>query len=41
MTAYHGGKQRIGKELAEIIVEESISISDEEDFEIKVYCEPS
>ncbi len=40
MTAYHGGKQRIGKELAEIIVEESISISDEEDFEIKGYCEP-
>lgn len=40
MTAYHGGKQRIGKKLASIIVNESISISDDENFEIKGYCEP-
>ena len=40
MTAYHGGKQRIGKQLAEIIVDESIDIAEEEGFEIKGYCEP-
>jgi site-specific DNA-adenine methylase len=40
MTCYHGGKQRIGKRLAEIIVEESIDISNEYDFKIKGYCEP-
>lgn len=40
MTAYHGGKQRIGKKLAEIIVNESIDISEEYDFKIKGYCEP-
>lgn len=40
MTAYHGGKQRIGKKLANLIVNESISISDDENFEIKGYCEP-
>ena len=40
MTSYHGGKQRIGKELAEIIVDESIDIEDEYDFTIKGYCEP-
>jgi hypothetical protein len=26
MTAYHGGKQRIGKQLAEVIVDESIEM---------------
>lgn len=40
MTAYHGGKQRIGKKLASIIVTESIEISEDENFEIKGYCEP-
>lgn len=34
MTSYHGGKQRIGKELADIIHKESIDIN------IKGYCEP-
>jgi site-specific DNA-adenine methylase len=40
MTAYHGGKQRIGKKLANIIVEESIGIAEEDNFKIKGYCEP-
>lgn len=40
MTAYHGGKQRIGKELSEIIYDESLDIEDEYDFTIKGYCEP-
>ena len=40
MTAYHGGKQRIGKEIANVIVQESLSISDDENFTIKGYCEP-
>jgi DNA adenine methylase len=40
MTAYHGGKQRIGKKLAKVIYEESMEIEDEYDFTIKGYCEP-
>ena len=40
MTAYHGGKQRIGKKIASIIHKESIDISEEEGFQIKGYCEP-
>lgn len=40
MTAYHGGKQRIGKKIAQIIVEESIDMSEEEGWNIKGYCEP-
>jgi DNA adenine methylase len=40
MTAYHGGKQKIGKKLASIIHKESIDISEEEGFQIKGYCEP-
>jgi len=40
MTAYHGGKQRLGKKLAEIIVNISLDIAEEEDFNIKGYCEP-
>jgi site-specific DNA-adenine methylase len=40
MTAYHGGKQRIGKKLAKVIYEESMDIEDEYDFAIKGYCEP-
>ena len=37
MTAYHGGKQRIGKHLAKVIVDYSVNIPD---FKIKGYCEP-
>ena len=40
MTSYHGGKQRIGKKLAKIIVDESIDISIRENFNIQGYCEP-
>lgn len=40
MTAYHGGKQKIGKELSKIIYNISMKISEEEDFKIKGYCEP-
>lgn len=34
MTAYHGGKKRIGKKIAQVIYEEST------DFIIRGYCEP-
>ncbi len=40
MTAYHGGKQRLGKKLAEIIVDTSLDIVEDENWEIKGYCEP-
>ena len=40
MTSYHGGKQRLGKQLAEIIVDTSLDIAEEEDFDIVGYCEP-
>jgi len=40
MTAYHGGKQKIGKQLAEVIYDISNDIAYEEDFIIKGYCEP-
>ena len=40
MTSYHGGKQRIGKQLAEIIVDESIGVVEGDEFDIKGYCEP-
>lgn len=40
MTAYHGGKQRLGKKLAEIIVDTSLDIAEEEDYYIVGYCEP-
>jgi DNA adenine methylase len=40
MTAYHGGKQRIGQKLAQVIYDESMDISEEEGFQIKGYCEP-
>jgi site-specific DNA-adenine methylase len=36
MTSYHGGKQRIGKKIAEVIHKKS----SEADFVIKGYCEP-
>ena len=40
MTAYHGGKQKSGLEIAEIIVDTSIEISIDEKMKIKGYCEP-
>ena len=40
MCSYHGGKQRIGKELASRIVDETMDIVGEGEFEIKGYCEP-
>jgi hypothetical protein len=40
MTAYHGGKQRIGKEIANIIYKKSMKISRLNNFKIKGYCEP-
>jgi DNA adenine methylase len=40
MTSFHGGKQRIGKKLSEVIYEEAIDISERENFHIKGYCEP-
>lgn len=40
MTSYHGGKQKIGKDLAKIIVEETADICDEYNFTVKGYCEP-
>ena len=40
MASYHGGKQRIGKKLAQVIYEESVDIADDEGFSIKGYCEP-
>lgn len=40
MTAYHGGKQRIGLEIAENIHLLSIILEDHSNFKIKGYCEP-
>jgi DNA adenine methylase len=40
MTAYHGGKQRIGKLIAQVIYEESTNIENVDGFAIKGYCEP-
>lgn len=40
MTAYHGGKQRIGKKIAKRIHEVCTDIEDEYNFTIKGYCEP-
>jgi DNA adenine methylase len=40
MTSYHGGKQLIGKRLANIIVDESVDISEKEGWNINGYCEP-
>jgi len=42
MTSYHGGKQRIGKQLAEVIVNKSLNIAHSVDkgWTIKGYCEP-
>ena len=40
MTAYHGGKQRIGKKIGNLIIDISEEIEGEEGFIIKGYCEP-
>jgi site-specific DNA-adenine methylase len=40
MTSYHGGKQRIGLEIAENIHLISTIIEDQGHFKIKGYCEP-
>lgn len=40
MTAYHGGKQRVGKQIAEVIVDESLYIAEDEGWNIQGYCEP-
>lgn len=40
MSIYHGGKKRLGKELAQVIYDLSLDIEQEYDFEIKGYCEP-
>jgi DNA adenine methylase len=40
MTNYHGGKQKIGKELSKIIYEVSTDIENNYEFDIKGYCEP-
>jgi DNA adenine methylase len=40
MTSYHGGKQKIGKEIASVIVEEALYIAKDSDFKINGYCEP-
>jgi DNA adenine methylase len=40
MTAYHGGKQKIGKELAQVIYKVALELEEDEGFEIKGYCEP-
>jgi DNA adenine methylase len=40
MTAYHGGKQRIGKEIASVIYDVSTIFEREFGFKIKGYCEP-
>ena len=40
MTAYHGGKQRIGREIANVIYDVSTIIEKESNFKIKGYCEP-
>jgi len=42
MASYHGGKKRIGKELANIIVDKTIDIieKDNKSWNLKGYCEP-
>lgn len=40
MTAYHGGKQRIGKELASVISDIGNQIVNETGFQLRGYCEP-
>lgn len=40
MTSYHGGKQRIGYRIADVICEISLDIEKSTNFKIKGYCEP-
>ncbi len=40
MTVYHGGKQRIGKEIAQVIHEISIEMEEDGEMDIVGYCEP-
>ena len=40
MTSYHGGKKRIGKQIANVIVSVSDIIIENSDFKLKGYCEP-
>jgi len=40
MTAYHGGKQRIGKTLAGIILKEAFDLAEKRKIKISGYCEP-
>lgn len=40
MTLYHGGKKRIGKELANAMVLETDKICKSTGFQVKGYCEP-
>jgi site-specific DNA-adenine methylase len=38
--AFHGGKQRTGEEIADVVHEISVNIEEDEGFQIKGYCEP-
>jgi DNA adenine methylase len=40
MTSYHGGKQRTGQKIADVIYELSTEMEEEFGFKIKGYCEP-
>lgn len=40
MTLYHGGKKRLGKELANVIVTETDKICKQTGFQVRGYCEP-
>jgi site-specific DNA-adenine methylase len=38
--AYHGGKYYLGKKIARVIYDETCKLEEDEDIEIKGYCEP-
>jgi site-specific DNA-adenine methylase len=40
MVCYYGGKQKIGKCIAKVIVNTSLDIIDDKGFRVKGYCEP-
>lgn len=40
MTCYHGGKQKIGREISEIIFNTTLKICQEKKFDIEGYAEP-
>ena len=40
MTSYHGGKQRIGRDIAENIYHIATMMEDEDNFSFRGYCEP-